>query len=130
MHTLRIINRNGVIVDPNGYVYKCKGEDHSVFHYELKIAFNNPLDHRGFLMDHEYIDEAIQDYIKDNGIPSCEELSQSLIEVVTSLLNEEDMKYLGLKLNIKPVMPVPVEGAFFTQIVCRKKEYAGLILSL
>lgn len=125
---MKIITRRGVIVDTVPEENKCKSREHSTFHYELKVCFPNDvkLDEDGFIVDHNYMHREI---ISIN-VRSCELLAQDIIDTIVSFCKQNGLSPVAIKLSIFPVLPIPNEGAYFTQIWAENSGYSLLAMSL
>lgn len=127
---MKIITRRGLIVDTEPEENKCKSKNHSTFNYELKICFSNdvPLDEDGFIIDHNLM----HDSIINVNVRSCELLAQDIIDTMKKFCKKQELYPLAMKLSIFPVLPVPNEGAYFTQTWSYKDTapYTQIALSL
>jgi len=107
---------------------QCKGVGHHGYNYTCKIVFDPTirLDSRGFLIDHQDVDDAIRN-IKHAG--SCEEMHQVIMKTILTTLERKRVDPMAVKVVITPIDEMGRESAMakLTNIFVKDHIYMSMV---
>lgn len=78
---------------------QCKDVGHKNYSYICECTFPDRLDENGFIIDHNVINESIQDSVKST---SCEEIVAIVVNNLVELFDEENIKFNKIVFRVKP----------------------------
>lgn len=131
MYQNMLMTRKGILnVKGASTTNQCARPGHQVYHYEIKILFDNHvrLDENGMIIDHQQLDNVVQ--ITDPN--SCEVMSNDILSRIQNLLKAHNLeKYcIGIKLKIQPAFVVDENSAYFQLYRSRIKEDSIMVMNL
>ena len=124
-----LITRNGILnLKGSQTSNQCAKQGHEVYHYELKVLFtrDTPLNSKGWIIDHQNFDDAIQEV----QVNSCEIMSDEILDSIEKVLKDNDLGCIGIKLKIKPAFVVEENSAYFQEFRCHDEGGLALVLNL
>lgn len=126
MEQVYLMHRRGKFKPFQHTSNQCKGKYHSEYHYHIMFLCNVKLDKNGFLLDHQLIDDAIQD-IQLSG--SCEEMHLTLKDCFDEVMKKSKLKrnVLAYKAIISPTIP---NGVAYMEYIQVYKETGYKFLTL
>ena len=103
MITYYVMTRTGRFRPLENTDNQCKGWGHSEYHYTLKLLFDGSakLNDKSFLIDHQDLDDAIQDI---ELVGSCEQMHKQINEKLVPLLARKNLPLLVCKCVIRPTL--------------------------
>jgi len=122
-----LITRIGIINATTQTNNQCRAVGHKTYYYEVAVLFKEDvtLDENKFIIDHQLIDDAVQQV----QIDSCEVMSKTILDNVQALLCGKGIGYIGILLRLRHNETLPLDGPYFRQARCERKDLA-LVLSL
>jgi hypothetical protein len=114
------MNRKGIFLPIKHTENQCGKEGNQSYEYLLTIIVKNQLDNKGFIIDHDDLNKAIQECPIYG---SCEEMQRLIHKKITEILPEGIL--LGYKCVIKPLDFTA--QAFIEFIECSNPEYFSLL---
>jgi hypothetical protein len=96
-----ILNRMGDLRINHKTSNQCKEKGWHPYHYQIKLHAKCFLNSDGFVIDHAYLDQCVQDAAKASG--SCEELCLRVEREIVKMLGKHKVRYNSFHFRIQPV---------------------------
>lgn len=124
MKTTLQMNRRGefTVSDSQAADHQCVKTGHRKYYYACRIKLEDPaLDSRGFIADHEEINDIVQGYIKAGNIPSCEVLASGIAKAVSEYLISKDVRHTEVYMQLMGTR-YPAEATAFMEAWATPEE--------
>lgn len=125
-----VMKREGSFTPGYSTYNQCKTYGHRKYRYQIIVSFGTSckLDGDNFLIDHNLIDDTIQDLVLAG---SCEQMHEKIYVAVRRLLTRKRLIVTGVKCTIKPVLSVSdsmgPDSTELTHIFTRSPVYLTLL---
>jgi hypothetical protein len=119
-----VLNLKGL---PDSQV-QCAGIKHHVYKYGVGVLYAGglALDNKGWLIDNNAIDAALQ----NTGADSCERMLISMKNDILKLLQETGLPFVGIKILLRPVIVTDEKVAEFCIYTVVDKSFRSEIIAL
>jgi len=114
-----IIRRSGVIKPSKSTQNQCANTGKKYYKYNVSLAFENPkLDNKGFVVDHNKIDEIVKS-LPSKG--SCEQVADAIQKTLKA-----ELSFTGLKAISIEIKPDEITVASLKYLWCFNRSYIGI----
>lgn len=86
---------------------QCKAKGHTSFLYKIKITCDSKLDDHGFVIDHQIIDNVVQN---TTHVGSCEQICEVLHKRLLAVLELRKIECQNMVIKIKPDIKSPISN--------------------